>query len=90
MERALCVYVQHFNMQTHLKRHHPGVIITVAVEGVQTQLTTLFQQPLSGNSEMQMPETNLLGFSLLLIYGLRNKQFFFNIPLKYYPYHTVT
>jgi hypothetical protein len=58
MERALRVYVQHFNMHTHLKRPHPGVTITVAVKkkrALQTQLTTLFQQPLSGNSEMRMP-----------------------------------
>ena len=32
MERALCVYVQHLNMHTHLKRHQPGVTISVAVE----------------------------------------------------------
>jgi hypothetical protein len=33
-----------------LKRRHPGVTITVAVKK-----KTLFQQPLSGNSEMKMP-----------------------------------
>ena len=32
MERALWFYVQHFNMHTHLKRHHPGVTITGAVK----------------------------------------------------------
>ena len=32
MDRAPCVYLQHFNMHTHLKRRHPGVTITVAVK----------------------------------------------------------
>ena len=52
------------NMHTHLKRHHPGVTITVAARkkrAVQTQLPTLFQQPLSGTSERANAITKSIG-----------------------------
>ena len=75
MDRAPCVYVQHFNMHTHLKRHHEGVTITVAVKK-NTISTTPVWEFRNANAI-----TKFIGV-FIAAYLRSEKHFFFHFPLN--------
>ena len=96
MEWALRVYVQHFNMHTHLKRHHRGVTITVAVEK-KTSCANPAHDTISTTPVWEFRNANAITkfIGVFIVADLRpfsvvnKKAVFFNFPLNYELYRTV-